>query len=244
VTLRGFFRFCVTRKWIAESPVSTDIKPPVGASRAANKAPFTDDELQRILTACDKVRVEWKNETEGVWTGEDLKDLIWLMVYTGFRISDATFFDMKRLQGDEQKQVFIRATKNGGDVFAYIPDWLRDRLLARAARCGDRPFIIQSERLETVTNVWRRRIAKTFVLAGPFDEPATPHRFRHTFARILLQKGVSVADVADLLGDDEKTVHAHYARWVPERQARLTRILQEAFTEKPRFGIIHGGRAS
>ena len=50
--------------------------------------------------------------------------------------------------------MFIRATKNGGDVFAYIPDWLRDRLLARAERCGHRPFIAaKSERLETVTNV-------------------------------------------------------------------------------------------
>jgi integrase len=82
--------------------------------------------VKRILDACDQVKVEWKNETGlGVWTGEDLKDLIWLMLYTGFRISDATLFSMKRLHGD---QVFIRAKKNGGDVFAYVPDWLSDRL--------------------------------------------------------------------------------------------------------------------
>jgi integrase len=241
-TLRAFFRFCTHRKWIAESPVSPDIKPPVGSSKAANKAPFTDDELNRIIKACDDVKVEWKNETGlGVWTGEDLKDLIWLMVHTGFRISDATFFNIKRLKGD---QVFIRATKNGGDVFAYIPDWLRDRLLARSERCGERPFIVaRSIRLETVTNVWRRRIAKAFEAAGPFEEPATPHRFRHTFARILLQRGVPIADVADLLGDDEKTVREHYARWVPERQARLTKILKEAFSDKPRLTAIQGGRA-
>ena len=169
------------------------------------------------------MKVDWKNETGlGVWTGEDLKDLIWLMVYTGFRISDATFFNMKRLSGD---QVFIRATKNGGDVFAYIPDWLRDRLLgARGALRRTALHCRASERLETVTNIWRRRIAKAFDAAGPFEEPATPHRFRHTFARMLLEKGVPIADVADLLGDDEKTVREHYARWVPERQARLTRI--------------------
>lgn len=196
--------------------------------------PFTDEELKRIAEACDTVQVEWKNETgTGRWTGEDLKDLIGVMVYTGLRISDATLFDSARLLGN---QVFLRATKNGGDVFAYVPDWLRDRLVARAARCGPRLFIPRhSTRLETATNVWRRRLAKVFALAGPFDAPETPHRFRHTFARILLQNGVPVADVADLLGDEEKTVRRHYARWVPERQARLTRILQEAFTDTPKL---------
>ena len=231
-TLRAFFRFCANRKWIPETPVSSDIKAPVGSSRAANKMPFTDEEITRIVVACDHVKVEWTNETgTGEWNGEDLKDLVWLMLYTGFRISDATLFSIKRLQGD---QIFLRAKKNGGDVFAYVPDWLRDRLKSRAARFGDRPFIVaRSDRLETITNIWRRRLAKAFEAAGPFDEPPTPHRLRHTFARILLQKGVPVADVADLLGDDEKTVREHYARWVPERQARLTRLLMEAFADKP-----------
>jgi hypothetical protein len=45
---------------------------------------------------------------------------------------------------------------------------------------------------------------------------------------------VPVADVADLLGDDEKTVREHYARWVPERQARLTKILKDAFQGQPK----------
>ena len=55
---------------------------------------------------------------------------------------------------------------------------------------------------------------------------------------MLLQRGVPVADVADLLGDDEKTVREHYARWVPERQARLTRILKDAFEGKPKPRLI------
>jgi hypothetical protein len=41
--------------------------------------------------------------------------LIELMVHTGFRISDATLFDMSRLQG---YNVMIRAQKNGHHVFA------------------------------------------------------------------------------------------------------------------------------
>ncbi len=94
--------------------------------------PFSDEELDRIRRACDNghrpmhqayrspghVGCEYKNaQGSGAWTGEDLKDLIELMVHTGFRISDATLFDMSRLQGNN---VMIRAQKNGHHVFAWL----------------------------------------------------------------------------------------------------------------------------
>jgi hypothetical protein len=39
-------------------------------------------------------------------------------------------------------------------------------------------------------------------------------------------------------------VRRHYAKWVPERQARLTKILQEAFDDKPKPKLVAmpGGR--
>jgi integrase len=229
----------MNREWLSKNPVSADMKPPMGANRVANKAPYTDEELQRIIDACDQFgSVKWSNGLEQgqVYSGEDLKDFIWVMVYTGLRISDVGLFQMDRLKGNE---VFLRAKKNGGEVFAFVPDWLRDRLNDRAKRCGVRPFVVgQSDKLETVTDMWRRKIGKVFELAGKFDETPTPHRFRHTFARILLQRGVPVADVADLLGDDERTVREHYSRWVPERQARLTKILKDAFDDKPKPKLV------
>jgi integrase len=226
--LRGFFRFCVHRDWIAKSPVSPDLKPPAGSTRVANKVPFTDEQLADIIEACDQIEDQrWGNRHgAGAWTGEDLKEFIWVSVYTGLRISDVVLFDINRLRGNE---VFLRAKKNGGDVFTYIPDWLRDRLNARAKRYGSRPFMIGgATTLDHVIDGWRQQIYKVFALADVGDERATPHRFRHTFARILLQQGVPVADVADLLGDDERTVREHYSRWVPERQARLTKILKDS----------------
>jgi hypothetical protein len=45
------------------------------------------------------------------------------------------------------------------------------------------------------------------------------------------------------MGDDEETIREHYAAWVPERQARLTRVLTDAFSDKPRLVGIQGGRA-
>jgi hypothetical protein len=42
-------------------------------------------------------------------------------------------------------------------------------------------------------------------------------------------------DVAELLGNTEDMVRRRYSAWVPERQARLTRILQEAFEDRPKI---------
>ena len=188
--LRSFFRFAVNREWLPKSPVSSDLKPPTGSHRLVNKAPFTDEQLDDIIKACDHLEDRrWGNSHgSGLWTGEDLKDFIWVMLYTGLRISDVVLFDMERLHGN---QVFLHAKKNGGDVFTYIPDWLRDRLNERAKEYGTRPFLIGgTKRLDTVIDTWRRRLGKVFELADVGDERATPHRFRHTFARILLQRGV------------------------------------------------------
>lgn len=234
--LRAFWRFALNRDWVAKSPVSPDLKPPAGATRGANKQPFTDAQLEDVLAACDRFNsyspTRWGNRFgSGAWTGEDLKDFVWFSVHTGLRISDVALFDMDRLHGNE---VFLRAKKNGGEVFAYLPDWLRDRLQARAKRCGKQPFMMSaSKRLDTVTDTWRKKLARVFEDADVGTDTATPHRFRHTFARILLQRGVPVAAVADLMGDSEAVVRRHYSRWVPERQAALTAIVKRAFRDRP-----------
>jgi integrase len=103
-------------------------------------------------------------------------------------------------------------------------------------------MVTKTQRLDTVIDIWRERLKKAFELADVGEQPGTPHRFRHTFARILLQKGVSVAAVADLMGDTEQVVRASYNRWVPARQAALTKILKDAFSEKPKLAALHGER--
>ena len=66
------------------------------------------------------------------------------------------------------------------------------------------------------------------------EEPPTPHRFRHTFVRILLQRGVKPYDVAELIGDTEEMVLKHYARWVPETSGTSH--------EDPAGGIVASAR--
>src|SRR3954453_692307 len=116
---------------------------------------------------------------------------------------------------------------------------VRRLVVARAKRCGAMLFVPgKSQRLQTVTDLWRRKLNRVFELAGSFQESPTPHRFRHMFARILLERGVPVADVADLIGYTEEVIRSSHNRWVPARQARLTRILKDAFEDKPKPVLV------
>lgn len=235
--LKSFVKFCLKRKWLSENIVE-DLEAPPGSSFAANKSPFSDEEIYRILTACDIFGAPVpKSLGMRPWGGEDAKDFILLSMYTGLRISDICLFDVsKRLRSNE---VYLRQHKTKKDLFTWIPDWLVARLQSRQHFHGNLIFLPgRSTNLHTVTEQWRRRLKKIFQIAGPFEERPHPHRFRATFARVLLQKGVPPADVAELIGDTEAVLLKHYARFVPERQARLTRILREAFDDKPKPKLV------
>jgi integrase len=245
--LNGFFKFCVKRKWVEENP-ATDLEAPVGSGSAANRQPLTDSELVKIYEACDKLPgIQWKNHLgSGLWSGDDVKSMIMLLCWTGLRISDGALFDMSRVtpHPDGGANIFLCMHKTKGPLFTWVDDWLYERLLARERKYGTKIFACGvSERLETATDGWRRKINRAIDLAGSFEcGTPTPHVFRHTFVRLLLQRGVSPRDVADLIGDTEVVVVKHYARWVPERQERLTNILRDKLSTapKPKLALIHG----
>ena len=197
--------------------------------RNEQKLPFSDEEIKRMYDACPKYGSDYHYR----WKGEDLADFISISIYTGLRISDVALFRADRMQSTGE--ILIRTTKAGTHVFTWVPEWLQERIKARAKKHGQ--YIFGEHRpttLDIITETWRRRLNALWELCGEWKVRPTPHRFRHTFARIVLQRGVSVRDVADLLGNSEQMVRKHYAAWIPERQARLTAILKEAFTDKPK----------
>lgn len=256
-TIKLFFEFCLSNEWISRNPARL-VKNPRGRDavdlRGGQKLPFTDAELERMYQACDtkygKQEIRWSRvihhqrvdgeyvRHNSKWTGQDLADFISISTYTGLRISDVCTFHIDRMQ--PTGEIHIRTTKSGAHVYTWVPEWLQERIRARAEKYG--PFIFGAHKttdMNVVTDVWRRRLKRLWKLCGPWQEKPTPHRFRHSFARILLRRpGVTVRDVAELLGNTEQMVRKHYSAWIPERQERLTAILKAAFSEKPRPNVI------
>jgi site-specific recombinase XerD len=256
-TVKAFFEFCLANEWLQRNPARF-VKNPRGRDAAdrrnEQKLPFSDDELRKMYSACEtkygKQQVKWSRVNhhqtiEGEyarynfkWTGQDIADFISVSLYTGLRISDVCMFHIDRLKSTGE--IHVRTTKAGTHVYTWVPEWLQERIQARAREFG--PYIFgehQSRDMNVVTDVWRRKLKKLWTLCGPWKEKPTPHRFRHSFARILLQRpGVSTRDVAELLGNTEQMVRKHYSAWQPERQERLTSVLKAAFSDKPRPKLV------
>jgi integrase len=67
-------------------------------------------------------------------------------------------------------------------------------------------------------NVWHRVFIKLLELA---KVEGHPHMYRHTMAIDLLENGVTVEQVAAILGNTPTIVYKHYAPWVASRQKAL-----------------------
>ncbi|MBS1856109.1 MAG: tyrosine-type recombinase/integrase [Acidobacteria bacterium] len=229
--MKGFFEFCRKRKLISDNPVEA-LEPPVGYSVPNSKMPFTDEELERIVAAAeDWTDTEWHDGRghHGMASREQVIAFVLLSAETGLRISDVCSFNVADRVNLDTGDCFLRMHKTGKPLYTWINPDLRARLQTLALKHGAMPFDLPSKDLQHKTEVWRDRLAKVFEASGPFKEKATPHRFRHTFARILLQRGVPVPDVAELIGDTPEMLRRHYAPWVPELQARLTDILKKTY---------------
>lgn len=257
--LKGFFKPFVEDRILAVNPAAITIqihnraaRDERGGTNSRQKSPFSDAEIERMLAACadvgrpQKIR-QWPRTGEGSkgqrlvnigeycdyhrkWTGEDLADFITLSKFTGLRISDVATFDAERLRPDGT--VRVRSQKNNKWVCVPVPEKVQAMIRRRAAIHG--PLIFGKHTtadVNVIADVWRRKLKALWAKCGPWEEKPTPHRFRHTFIRVLLERGVPVADVAELAGDTEQMIRRYYGAWVAERQDRLNRIVRAAFAD-------------
>lgn len=252
--VKAFFRFCLDNRYTTYNPAQYKVvknRATLKSTESKQKLAYSDVELDWMFAACrnfgkEEVRLlpKKKNgrQVEAIdeycnynrrYTGEDLMDFIALSAWTGLRISDVVLFNIERLNPDNTCK--IRAMKNDKWVCTKLPDWLAERVRARAKKFG--PVIFgpyKSERIDTLTQTWRdRNLKKLWEQCGPWAVPPNPHRFRHTFIRILLQNHVAVEVVADLVGDTPETIRKYYSDWAGERQTAVIAALETAFANVP-----------
>jgi len=211
--LRTFFAFCIQNGWITSNPAKSIKAPHV---KINPRLPFGEKEIQNILSKA-----------------EDDRELAFLLVlrHTGLRIGDASLLRVSALSGN---RIFLYTTKAGTPVSILIPDSLLNLLKKLTPRGGY--FFIRGESTHphTASDLWRKRIKAICKEVGIV--PDHPHRFRHSLAADLLSKGVSVENVAAILGNSPAIVAKHCSQWISSRQDALDAALQS--TWKPALQVI------
>jgi integrase/recombinase XerD len=218
--VRKFFLFCVDSDWIDKSPARAIATPLV---KHVPTLPYTDLEMEKILWAAESIREAHPKMPVG--QEKKLKALIFLMRYSGLRISDTVMFNIRRsLKGNK---VFLRQEKTNEPVWVPVPEFVVEAIVA-CDDGSDYPFYGQVGKPKSAITEWQDRLKKVYVMAGIPDGHS--HRLRDTFSVNLLQKGASIEDVSRLLGHTSiKTTEKHYAPWVKSRQDQLEKTVQLAW---------------
>jgi hypothetical protein len=262
--LKPFFEFFVEERALTFNPARIKIRRNRAlragdeSSTANQKRPFTDAEITRMIQGARETgrtelrRFPKKKEGRQVvpitefrdyarqFSGQDLVDFIHFECHTGFRISDVVLFDIdQRLTA--AGTIKLRTTKAGTWVEVRIPDWLIASLRERARLHGPMIFLRGGKSLNAKTDAWRKPLNRLWARLGPWEHKPTPHRFKHTFIRLLLDQmlvnpKLTLAAIATLAGTTEAVIRKHYSAWMPGQQEILAEIIDASFAKIPQLG--------
>jgi len=212
--LKSFFKYGVNADFIIKNPaIHMDA---VKVDRPKTD-PFSQEQEKAIFTALPNLPDGYGR------TGGDIarqtKAFVLVLRYTGMSIGDVALLEKSSING---RRIQTVRKKTGELVHASVPQFVVDELNA-APHDSERYFFWSGNGLiHTRTSKWGDRLRKLFKLA---KVTATPHKYRHTFARDFLLSGGSMAELAELLGNSARVCERYYSKWDKQRQERLERNL-------------------
>jgi len=228
-TLRTFFSYCVSHKWIAANPAK-ELKP-LRNIKPNEVVPYTLQEESQILATCESFGGGRYRRTEAIYERLRARAMVIVLRHTALRVSDVCTLRKDAISWYEDKttwRVMLRTQKSGEPVYFPIPASLKlalDALPLPRNAAQDCPFYfwnaVTSRR--AVVGIAERTLGTVFKKSGVKNAHA--HRFRHTLATRLLEQGATFEEVADILGNSPAVVRKHYGKWSKGRQANIDRLM-------------------
>jgi integrase/recombinase XerD len=216
--LKALFRFCMDRAYRRGNPAAS-LRPPVGRHKPT--MPITKDDFDKLEWACELF------SAKGIY-GKDnrirVRAFLLLLRYSGLRIRDAVLLTDDKLTDNK---LLLYSAKTGVPVYLPLPERVVEQLKwAYELSQGKYYFWSGAGEIKSAVNDWQRTLSRLSELAGVKFHA---HQLRDTFAVELLQKGVSLENVATLLGNSVRIAEKHYAPWVKSRQDSLSAEIEKAW---------------
>lgn len=192
--VRSFYRFLAGRKKIKNSQVLVikGIKNPDFAPRS-----LTQSEMESVLNDIKQQIEEKENITQ--W-------IIFLFLYgLGLRVSEVVALTYKDIQGE----TLTILGKGQKERQLPMPDFIRSALKKLPTGMAEDPlFINKNGKPISVRSI--QLMVKNIRERLGLPEYFTPHAFRHSFATHLLEQGVDIRMVQELLGHSSLSTTQRY----------------------------------
>lgn len=209
--LRGFFRFLVRERAIADDPTALVDRPKLG-----RKLPrvLTFDEVERLLATPDVSKPRGARDAA----------MIHLMYASGLRVSELCTLAIADL--DMQRGVVSALGKGGKRRLVPVGEVALDHLTRyletirpRVAKPETRVLFV-SPRGGRFTRQGFWKLLKRYAAAAGITAPLSPHKLRHSFATHLLRGGADLRAVQAMLGHADLGTTEIYTRVAADHVAR------------------------
>jgi len=230
--IRVFFRYCKRRGLVEANPTER-LRSPALPRRLPT---FLDhDEMIALLRAPE-------NKT---LLGARDSALIEILYASGLRVSELVSLDLGdvdvagrtvRVLGKGRKE---RLVPFGGKASTALSAYLiaRQQILLRRASIGSPLALFLNHRGGRLTDRSVRRLLDQAILRAGIDHHISPHTLRHTFATHLLQAGLDLRSIQELLG------HASLASTQLYTHVELSKLLEVYDRAHPRARTHRGARS-
>jgi integrase/recombinase XerD len=218
--LRAAFNRAIEWGMLERNPVRQKKLNPEGGK----VLPFSTEEIARM--EADRVLLR----------SPRLRAAFYLLLYTGLRLGDTRELRWSAVDF-EAGRITVRTTKRKTIVIVPINSKLRCALIdlrqvSLACRPADLVFPGRTGRPPKNFKRWLERLYERAGVAG-----GHAHRFRHTFAVQCLQAGLTLNDVARLLGNSPMVVEKHYSQFdsatLERRNAFISQVLENFANPRP-----------
>lgn len=159
------------------------------------------------------------------WIGKRNIALFTLLYGCGLRINEALELNLEDLPKDGFLRVLGKGSKERQVPIIDIVDFVLQDYLRSCPYVADnsqRPVFLGARGARLNQGVAQRAIRQVRRSFG-FPENATPHAFRHSFASHLLQNGVNLREIQELLGHVSLSTTQRYTEIDPREMMRIYR---------------------
>mgnify|MGYP003290578967 CR=1 FL=1 len=216
IVIKLFYKYCAAKRYCDN--IAQNVKSGFRMT-GKNKIPLTMDQARTLLQSVDTSTVKGKRD----------RLMIALMLFNGLRTCEVERINIEDVGTREGVPVVYLQRKGKVDkndmvvLHQKAVEYFEDYVSGRDFDCKDPLFISHRDcdrgkvvriNRQTIARMVKQRLRKI----GIDDKKISAHSLRHTFGSLLVEQGIDMEDIRELMGHSSTMVTKIYVELVQQRK--------------------------